>query len=159
KMGCKVSVQETHRCSFGSVGMVNIQKFELIGRKMECHPAENYFHYIPSLVILAAFAKGQSVFRNMEELRNDEPDGIDLVESCIRKLGARHGEMPDGIVMEGGVDFDGFDFTENYHASISGSFGVAGLKCLGETHIEDESIKQRWPNFETIFSELAEFRS
>lgn len=159
KMGCKISIQETHRCSFGSVGMVNIQKFEFKGRKMECSPAENYYIYIPSLVILAAFAKGQSVFRNMEELRNDNPDGIDLIESCIRKLGARHGEMPDGIVMEGGTDFDGFDFTENYPAHISGSFSVAGLKCLGETHIEDDYIKQRWPDFESIVSKLAEFRS
>lgn len=159
KMGCKTSIQETSRCSFGSVGMINIQKFELTGRKMECNPPENYYVYIPALVILAAFAKGQSVFRNMEDLRNDNPDGIDLIESCIRKLGARHGEMPDGIVVEGGSGFDGFDLTENYPAHISGSFCAAGFKCLGETHIEDENIKQRWPDFEKIISELAEFRS
>ncbi len=54
------------------------------------------------MVVLASFAESQSVFRELEDLRNDDPDGIDVVEWCIRTLGARHGEMPDGIVMEGG---------------------------------------------------------
>lgn len=102
KMGCKISVQETARTSFGSVGMFSVQKCDLYGRKVECRPAHSYIPYLPSMVVLASFAESQSVFRELEDLRNDDPDGIDVVEWCIRTLGARHGEMPDGIVMEGG---------------------------------------------------------
>jgi hypothetical protein len=159
KMGTKVTAQETGRTSFGSTGLLTMQKIELSGRKLECKPLGNYEPYLPSLTILAAFAQGQSVFRGLEDLRNDEPDGIDLVESCIRLLGARHGEMPDGIVMEGGKDFDGFDFEFAYHAELSAAFAIAGLHCVGTTTINDEHIVHRWPDFENILSTLFELRS
>lgn len=158
KMGCKVSVQETARTAFGSVGMFSIQKCELFGRKVECRPAQSYIPYLPSMVVLASFAESQSVFRELEDLRNDVPDGIDLIESCIRTLGARHGEMPDGIVMEGGRDFDGFDIQDHYPPWLSGPLAIAGLKCLGATSIGDEFLLQRWPDFETILSEICEYR-
>jgi 3-phosphoshikimate 1-carboxyvinyltransferase len=148
KMGGKVSVQETHRTSFGSTGILSIQKCDLVGRKVECKPAGNFETHLPAMIILAAFAKGQSVFRGLEDLRNNEPDGIDFLESCIRTLGARHGEMPDGIVMDGGRDFDGFDLQGVIPAHIAGSLAIAGLKCMGTTTIEDELLLQRWPLFE-----------
>jgi hypothetical protein len=159
KMGCKVSVQETHRTSFGSAGMFSIQKCELVGRKVECNPSSLYSVHLPAMTVLAAFAKGQSVFRNLQDLRNDEPDGIDQLETCIRTLGARHGEMPDGIVMDGGKDFDGFDLAGNIPAHIAASFAIAGLKCMGTTTIEDEALKMRWPDFESYLSQLCELRS
>ncbi len=158
KMGCKVSVQETHRTSFGSAGMFSIQKCELVGRKIECNPSSLYSSHLPAMVVLAAFAKGQSVFRNLQDLRNDDPDGIDQLETCIRTLGARHGEMPDGIVMDGGKDFDGFDLTGNIPSHIAASFAIAGLKCLGTTTIADDALKMRWPDFENILSKLCELR-
>jgi 5-enolpyruvylshikimate-3-phosphate synthase len=158
-MGTKVTAQETGRTSFGSTGLLSMQKIELIGRKLDCKPLSNYEHYLPPLIILAAFAQGQSVFRGLDDLRNDEPDGIDLLESCIRRLGARHGEMPDGIVMEGGKDFDGFDFETAFSAELSAAFAIAGLHCVGTTTINDEFILKRWPDFETILTTLFEPRS
>ncbi len=159
KMGCKVSVQETHRTSFGSAGMFSIQKCELVGRKVECNPSSLYSAHLPAMTVLAAFAKGQSVFRNLQDLRNDDPDGIEQLETCIRTLGARHGEMPDGIVMDGGKDFDGFDLTGNIPAHIAASFAIAALKCIGTTTIEDQALKMRWPDFESFLSKLCEARS
>ncbi|NLD92016.1 MAG: hypothetical protein GX639_05030 [Fibrobacter sp.] len=159
KMGCKVSAQETARTSFGSTGMFSIQKCSLYGRKVECRPSQAYIPYLPSMVVLACFAEGQSVFRDLEDLRNDEPDGIDLIEHCIRTLGARHGEMPDGIVVEGGKSFDGFDITDNLVPWLSGSLAVAGLKCMGDTRIEDTSLLQRWPAFNEMLAGICEFRA
>jgi hypothetical protein len=159
KMGCKISVQETHRTSFGSTGMFSIQKCELVGRKVECNPSSLYSTHLPAMIVLAAFAKGQSVFRKLEDLRNDEPDGIEQLETCIRTLGARYGEMPDGIVIDGGKDFDGFDLTGNIPAHIAASFAIAGLKCMGTTTIDDTTLKMRWPDFENFFSHFCELRS
>ncbi len=159
KMGTKVTAQESGRTSFGSIGLLSMQKIELTGRKLDCKPLSSYEPYLPPLIILAAFAQGQSVFRGLDDLRNDDPDGIDLLESCIRRLGARHGEMPDGIVMEGGKDFDGFDFESAFYAELSAAFAIAGLHCVGTTAINDEHILQRWPDFETILTTLFEPRS
>jgi hypothetical protein len=159
KMGCKISAQETTRTSFGSIGMFSIQKCELFGRKVECRPAQSYLPYLPSMVVLASFAQSQSVFRDLEDLRYDDPDGIDTIEQCIRAIGARHGEMPDGIVMEGGKEFDGFDIPQHYPSWLSGSLVIAGLKCLGNTTIGDELLLQRWPGLESLLQGICEFRA
>jgi hypothetical protein len=159
KMGTKITAQETGRTSFGSTGIVSMQKIELVGRKLECRSAQIYAPYIPSLTVLAAYAQGQSVFRGIDDLRYDQPDGIDRIESCIRTLGARHGEMPDGIVMEGGKYFDGFDFSEALYPALSGAFAVAGLRCIGVTTINDDQLKQRWPDFESVLTSLFEYRA
>jgi hypothetical protein len=159
KMGCKISAQETTRTSFGSIGMFSVQKCELFGRKVECRPAQSYVPYLPSMVVLASFAQSQTVFRDLEDLRNDDPDGIDIIESCIRAIGARHGEMPDGIVMEGGKEFDGFDIPHHYAPWLSGGLAIAGLKCLGNTTIADDLLLQRWPDFEAMLQNSCEFRA
>ncbi|MFP4162693.1 MAG: hypothetical protein ACLFQB_02990 [Chitinispirillaceae bacterium] len=159
KMGCKLSIQENSRTSFGSAGMVTIQKTDLTGRKVRCSPLYQFTGQLPCMAVTAAFAKGQSVFRELEELRLDEPDGIDLLEQCLRTLGVRHGEMPDGIVMEGARDFDGFDLNGSLEAHIAVAFSIAGLKCMGETTISDEHLSARWPEFEELLNKICEFRS
>ncbi|MFW5775226.1 MAG: hypothetical protein ACOCW2_02955, partial [Chitinivibrionales bacterium] len=100
KMGCKYGIQEGGQTSFGRVGMVQLQRFKLIGRKTECTPLFHYRPYLPAMVVLSTFAAGQSVFRALEELRYDEPDPIEQMLACVRLIGGRHGEMPDGMVID-----------------------------------------------------------
>ncbi len=159
KMGCKLSIQENERTSFGSTGLVSLQKAELYGRKVKCIPLFQFTGQLPTMTITAAFASGQSVFRDLEDMRLDVPDGIDQLESCLRTLGVRHGEMPDGIVMEGARDFDGFDLKEPLPAHIAVAFCVAGLKCMGETSIEDSLVNDRWPDFGKLLSDICELRT
>jgi hypothetical protein len=159
KMGCKVSVQETGRTTFGSIGMLHVQSTGLTGRKMECVPAVAYIPFLPAMVVIAAFAEGESVFRDLDDLRYDEPDGIEQIESCIRSLGAHHGEMPDGIVLKGGRDFDGFDINSSLPASCAAAFAIAGLRCIGTTTINDGYLQQRLPQLETLLKTIGEYRA
>lgn len=158
KMGCRVSIQETGRSSFGSVGILHLQLASLTGRKMECVPAFLYHPFLPSMIVIAAFANGESVFREIADLRFDTPDGIARLESCISSLGARHGEMPDGIVLKGGRDFDGFDIDLPLSASCCGAFAVAGLRCIGTTTLNDEHLRQRLPQFYIFLKKHCEYR-
>jgi hypothetical protein len=157
-MGSSFGVQETHQSSFGSVGSVVVQKINPFGRKVDCRPFFQFASQLPAMVALAAFAQGQSIFRNLEDLRNDEPDGIERINSCIATLGARYGEMPDGIVIEGAKQFDGFDLKTPLPAPLAGAFAVAGLKCRGETTIADEELARQWPDFSTMLSSITEFK-
>jgi len=159
KMGCKVSVQETGRTSFGSVGIVQVQSGEMLGRKCECAPIGRYAAYLPSLVVIASFAKGESVFRELTDLRSDTPDGIDELEHCIRLLGARHGEMPDGIVLQGGYDFDGFDMPEPLPHGIAAVFAIAATHCLGASTINDERLVTHYPAFASYLEHYFEYRA
>jgi 5-enolpyruvylshikimate-3-phosphate synthase len=157
-MGGALGAQETHTGSFGSVGTVIVQKISTFGRKVECRPYWQYASVLPSMVVMAAFSQGQTVFRNLEDLREDEPDGIGQLITCVSALGARYGEMPDGIVIEGSKQFDGFDVCDPLPAPVAAAFAVAALKCRGKTTIADDYIVKRWPDFrETLFS-LCEFK-
>ena len=157
-MGSNVSIQETHTTSFGSAGTVVVQKFNPVGRKVECSPNFQYVFQLPAMVVTAAFAQGQTVLRGLEDLRLDEPDGIETINACIDALGARYGEMPDGIVVQGARQFDGFDVQTVLPAHCAGAFAVAGLKCRGTTTINDDDLLQRWPDFYSLLSSICEFK-
>jgi 5-enolpyruvylshikimate-3-phosphate synthase len=157
-MGAALGTQETGRSSFGSVGSVVVQKINPFGRKVDCRPRYQFASQLPIMVVMAMFAQGQSIFRNLEDLRNDEPDGIDCLNACISTLGARFGEMPDGIVVEGAKQFDGFDLKAPLPSPIAGAFAVAGLKCRGTTTIADDLLAKRWPDFETILRSITQFK-
>jgi hypothetical protein len=157
-MGSNVSIQQTHTTSFGSTGTVIVQKFNPLGRKVECSPNFQYVYQLPAMAVTAAFAHGQTILRNLEDLRRDEPDGIEMLNICIAALGARYGEMPDGIVVQGARQFDGFDLLMPLPAHCAAAFAIAGLKCIGTTTINDEDILKRWPDFRSTLISLCEFK-
>jgi hypothetical protein len=158
KMGGVVAMQETGATSFGSVGTVSLQKLGLAGRKVDCNPLFTFAHQLPAMMVIAAYAQGQSVFRGLEDLRRDEPDGIEQLLSLAKAAGVRHGEMPDGIVVDGGRQYDGFDLADHVPASLAAAAAAAALHCMGKTTINDESIARRWPRFSEIVLSLCEFR-
>ncbi len=159
KAGCKFTIQENRRTSFGVSGLVTLQKHDLNGRKMQCDPIFQFTSSLPAMIVVACFAQAQSVFRGLEDYRLDTPDGIDQLESCIRTLGARHGEMPDGIVLEGAKLIDGFDLNEALPPNISAAMAIAGLRCIGETSVCDDMILRRWPDFSSMLQSIGEFRT
>jgi hypothetical protein len=159
KMGCRYGIQETGDTSFGRVGMVQLQRFAIVGRKAPCTPLYHYFGQLPMMVVLSTFASGQSVFRNLEDLRLDTPDPIEEMLACVRLVGGRHGEMPDGMVIDGARQYDGFDLTDQLDASLSGACAIAGLRCTGTTTIADEAITVRWGDFSRILDAVCEFRA
>ncbi|MDR0331756.1 MAG: hypothetical protein LBH93_08630 [Chitinispirillales bacterium] len=159
KMGGKINAKENSKTAFGNAGSVTIQKSEYAGRKIRCIPMYQFLGHLPSITVAAAFADGKSIFRDMAALRLFEPDGIGQLEQSLRPLGVRHGEMPDGIVVEGAKEFDGFDMPEALPAHIAAAFCAAGLRCVGKTSVADDFIVARWPEFEKLINEICEFRN
>lgn len=159
KMGCRPGIQEEGSTSFGVKGIVQPQLFDVVGRKTECVPFWQFREQIGPMVVLSCFAKGQSVFRRLEELRCDSPDRMQVLLSVVRILGARHGEMPDGIVVDGAKQFDGFDITDVLPAPIAGACAVAGFRCAGKTMVEDKSILERWPSFSDMVARISTYRT
>lgn len=159
KMRCNEGIQEERQTSFGSTGTACLQSFKLVGHKMECTPLYQYYRQLPAIVTIATFAKGQSVFRGLEEIRHETPDEIEQMLTCVLRMGGRHGEMPDGIVIDGAKQHDGFDLKETISAAANGACAVAGLKCNGKTYIEDLKIVQRWPSFQKILDSICIYKT
>jgi hypothetical protein len=159
KMGSKPSLQESRETAFGSCGIVTLQRFDLTGQKTDCSPQHHYPFQLPALSILCAFAEGESVFRKFDDLRLSDPDGIVQLKTCLKAMHVRFGDIPDGFVIKGSQEYDGFDLSEPLPAPVAGAFALAGLACMGSTTIDDDAIKERWPEFSGLIEKYFEFRT
>lgn len=159
KMGCNEGIQEERTTSFGPAGMLCLQKFNLAGHKMECNPLYYFKKHLPAMAVIATFAEGQSVFRGISELHNETPDAAAQIVRCVERMGGRYGELPDGMVIDGAKQYDGFDIAEELPAALSGACVAAGLKCNGTTTIADAAILQRWPGFRELLESICVYKS
>jgi hypothetical protein len=159
KMGCKVSQQVMHRTAFGSAGMITLPKFELTGQKTDFIPPHHAAFQLPAMAVLSAFSEGQSLYRRFDDLRRSDPDGIKELEVCLKAMNVKFGDIPDGFVIKGGSEYDGFDLIEPLPAHVAGAFAVAGLHCVGATTINDDLLLERWPDFHELIEKLFEFRT
>jgi 5-enolpyruvylshikimate-3-phosphate synthase len=158
KMGGKPALQQTRQSSYGAAGMVHLQTFTIQGRKADCVPLCQYVDHLPGMVALSCFAKGQTVFRSLDPLRDDRPEPIERMLYCVRTLGGRHGEMPDGMVIDGAQTHDGFDVAEELPASMAGACAAGALRCSGTSTVADESIGRRWPQLGELLESICVYR-
>lgn len=159
KMGCRAGTQESRRSSYGAAGMVQLQAFTVQGRKAECVPLFQYVDQLPAMVVLSCFAKGQSVFRALDPLHDERPDPIERMLHCVRTMGGRHGEMPDGMVIDGAQTYDGFDVTEELPASMAAACAAGALRCAGKSTVAAASLHRRWPSFGELLDAVCEYRT
>jgi hypothetical protein len=158
KMGCKPSLQENRETLFGSCGMVSLTKFELTGQKTDCSSQHQGVFHLPAMAVLCGFAEGESLFRKFDDLRRSDPDTIRQVEACLRIMQVKFGDLPDGFIIKGAGEYDGFDLIEPLPAQVSGAFAMAGLSCAGSTTVHDEAILERWPDYDGMIEKYFEFR-
>ena len=58
---------------------------------------------VPTLALTALFAPGRTVIINVANLRYKESDRLRAITTELRKIGARAEELPDGLIIEGGI--------------------------------------------------------
>lgn len=61
---------------------------------------------IPVLAVLAAAAKGKSIVKDAQDLRNKESDRIKTIVDAFKALGINITENPDGFIIEGGNEIN-----------------------------------------------------
>jgi len=159
KMGSKPAQQEMCQTAFGAAGIISLQKFELTGQKTDFIPHYDYAFHLPAMAVLAAFAEGQSLFRKFEDLRRSDPDRIKQLETCLRTMRVKFGDIPDGFVIKGSQEHDGFDLIEPLPAGLAGAFAAAGLHCVGSSTVNDDLLLQRWPDFYELIEKHFEFKT
>ena len=105
----------------------------------------------PILFVAAAFARGRSVFRGLEELRVKESDRIATMAAALTAIGARVEELTDGLVIDGsgGRPLPGGATVETrLDHRVAMSMAIAGLNCIAPVTIDDVSpIATSYPGF------------
>ena len=103
---------------------------------------------IPAIALLAAFAEGETIIKDAQELRVKESNRIALTVDNLVKMGVDAQGTEDGMIIHGGNPLHGASIHCKYDHRIAMTFSIAGINAEGETVIEDsECVDVSYPTF------------
>jgi 3-phosphoshikimate 1-carboxyvinyltransferase len=128
---------------------------EVLGKKL--HGIEMDMNEMPDLVptlaVIAAFAQGKTVIRNIGHLRFKESDRIHALAAELSKMGIRVKEEEDRLEIEGGKPHGAEIETYDDHR-LAMSFAVAGLAVPGVKIKGERCVDKSFPGFWEVLQEL-----
>jgi len=101
---------------------------------------------VPTLAVLAAFARGETVITGVAHLRHKESDRLAAVAAELTKLGIEARETADGLIIRGGEPRGAVIDTYNDHR-IAMSFAIAGLQAPGMVITDPDCVAKSFPDF------------
>ena len=143
KMGCNVSYENDGiAVSGGKLSAVEVDMADMPD-------------IVPTLAVVAAFAKGVTVIKNVAHLKNKESDRLEAVAAELLKMGINAYSNDSGLVITGGIPKGAAIDTYNDHR-IAMSFAVAGL-MVPDMHIKNETcVEKSFPDYWDVFNGLYE---
>lgn len=110
---------------------------------------------LPVLAVAAAFAQGETIIRDAQELKVKESNRIAAMVSELTKAGADVEETEDGMIIRGGKPLHGAQFATYKDHRIAMSMAVCALSCSGESEILDPDVVAiSYPDFFTTLTHL-----
>lgn len=112
---------------------------------------------LPILAVVAARARGVTVFRDAAELRVKESDRIATTCAMLRALGVEVEEAPDGFSVQGAPEqrfrAARIDAAGDHRIAMAGA--VAGLAATGPVRIDDVAcVETSFPGFAAVLRGL-----
>jgi len=100
-----------------------------------------------TLAVVALFAEGTTVIRNVANMRIKECDRITAMTTELNKLGAQVTEFPDGLSVVGGKPLHGASLATYDDHRMAMALSLAGLRVPG-VQIEDPAcVSKTFPDF------------
>ncbi len=106
---------------------------------------------VPTLAVVALFAHGPTIIKNVAHIRYKETDRIGDLARELRKLGARVHEHDDGLVIEPGPTRPAEICTYDDHR-MAMAFSIAGLCVAGVKILHPDCTSKTYPGY---FADLA----
>ncbi|MEJ2037961.1 MAG: 3-phosphoshikimate 1-carboxyvinyltransferase [Desulfosarcinaceae bacterium] len=110
---------------------------------------------VPTLAVVAAFARGTTTIRNVAHLRAKESDRLAAVCRELGKMGIRTASDEDTLTIHGGRPQGADIETYNDHR-IAMSFAMAGVKVPGVRILDEACVEKSFPGFWKVFESLYE---
>ena len=111
---------------------------------------------VPTLAVVAAFAKGKTVIKNVEHLKAKESDRLGSVVAELKKMGVDAFCDDSTMVISGGRKPAGAVIKTYDDHRMAMSFAIAGL-IVPNISIEDEKcVGKSFPNFWEVFKGMYE---
>ncbi|MDI6802607.1 MAG: 3-phosphoshikimate 1-carboxyvinyltransferase [Bacteroidota bacterium] len=150
KMGCKV-IKDVHPDYFGVEGITVVGSSELSGLTIDMNDMPDM---VPTLAVIALFAKGKTNIENVAHLRHKESDRLFAMATELRKLGAEVTEFDGGLEIVPKEKYIGAEINTYNDHRIAMSFAVAGLKIPNIRIKNPGCVKKSFPIFWYEFEKL-----
>ncbi len=108
---------------------------------------------VPTLAVVASFAKGITVIKNVGHLKEKESDRLSAVVNELSKTGIEAKSTGADLVIKGGTHRSAEINTYNDHR-IAMSFAIAGLKVPGIFIKDEKCVEKSFPDFWKVFETL-----
>jgi 3-phosphoshikimate 1-carboxyvinyltransferase len=108
---------------------------------------------VPTLAVVAAFAEGTTIIRNVSHLKVKESDRLASVVNELVKMGIDARCSADELIIVGGKPHGAEIETYGDHR-IAMSFAVAGLAIPHITILDENCVEKSFPNFWQVFEGL-----
>jgi 3-phosphoshikimate 1-carboxyvinyltransferase len=141
QMGCRVQ--------FGAQG-VTVTGGDL--RAIECDMGDMP-DMVPTLAVVAAFARGTTRIGNVAHLKAKESDRLGAVAAELARLGVTVATTPDSLSITGGIPRGAHIRTYDDHR-MAMAFAVAGLRVPGLSIENPGCVAKSFPNFWDLFQRL-----
>lgn len=157
KMGGNIEILDKRNISGEDVGDIQISYSDLNACTIEGEIIPRLIDELPVIAILATQAKGTTIIKDAQDLRNKESDRIKAVVTELKKIGADIEETPDGFIINGKTNLKGDTEVETYHDHrLAMSLYVAGLICEKPIAINGfEWVDISFPEFDRLFNSLS----
>ncbi len=106
---------------------------------------------VPTLAVVAAFAEGTTVIRNVSHLKSKESDRLTSVVNELIKMGISARCSDDELTVTGGRPGGAVIDTYGDHR-IAMSFAVAGLAAPGTIIRDERCVEKSFPDFWKVFA-------
>lgn len=157
KMGGNIEILDKRNISGEDVGDIQISYSNLNACTIEGEIIPRLIDELPVIAVLATQAKGTTIIKDAQDLRNKESDRIKAVVTELKKIGADIEETPDGFIINGKTNLKGDTEVETYHDHrLAMSLYVAGLICDKPIAINGfEWVDISFPEFDRLFNSLS----
>lgn len=154
KAGAKLKIIDKWEDGGEPVGNLMVEYSDLEAFEVKGSIVPTLIDEVPILAIIATQAKGESIFKDVEELKVKESDRIKAVIDGINKMGGKAEVIDNGFVVYGPTRLKGEEIETYGDHRIAMAFAIAGLIANGETIVESDSINISFPTFTKTIKSL-----
>ncbi|MFW5992430.1 MAG: 3-phosphoshikimate 1-carboxyvinyltransferase [Halanaerobiaceae bacterium] len=158
-MGADVEIYNKRDCSGEPAADIRVVSSPLEATIIKGDVIPTVIDELPLIALLAAWARGETLIKDAEELRVKESDRIKITVNGLRKLGVYVEEYDDGMLIKGPAELNGgIEIDCFYDHRIAMSFAILGLSIDGGITIKkSEAINTSFPEFPKILDEICSF--
>ncbi len=155
-MGADIKLENERLSGLEKVCDITVSTSQLRGCTFGGDIIPRLIDEIPVIAVAAAFAKGDTVIKDAQELKVKESNRLDAVVCELNRAGADVEATDDGMIIHGGKTVHGADFATYGDHRMAMSMAVLALAAEGESTIENPGVVDiSFPEFFELLGKLA----